>query len=308
MASQIKLRCTARGCTDISEMSHYLNDDLVQFCLLNIPLGSGTFKRNKMIYVHFVGQKCPAVKRGKWNAELPKVLNVFGATHAGLEVNTKELISFEKILEKLQKVFVSDDGSFSIAALKEEYNKRLKEEAHLAAPGSPRVGIPDGDPFADPDICSSPRRNRKLAKELGLEAPAVLKALQEDFGPFNWSIFEPDDKALKLIDAGSNGVDELCEELIKRKDKVLFGVFRMAFGTGRFRRTKRIFYHWIGEACPAVAKGKWNLLSSNMMKSLSPFNVDMRIQGSEEANLAFILAKLQDVFVSDNIKMPGEDA
>eukprot|EP00760_Papus_ankaliazontas_P007981 PhM_4_TR13631/c0_g1_i1/m.13221 len=297
-----KIRCVARGSDSVDHMGASIKDDLVQFCLVKIPLGSGTFKRNKIIHLHSIGSSCGPVKRGKHNAELPKVLELFGPTHAGMEIHSAEETKLESILTKLQKAFVSDDGTFSIQQLKEEYTRRIEEERRLAAPGSPGHGA--GDPFADEEP-HSPRRQRKLATELGLKEASVLKAVREEFGPINWAIFEPNAATLTLVEGGSNGVEEMCEELLARSNKVYFGLFRMGFGTGRFRRTKHLFFHYVGDSAPAVARAKWNMLSGDMMNLLRPFNVDIRLQGEDDTNLKAIIQRLQDVFVSDHIKGEG---
>ena len=64
-----KLICSARGSGGVEDGFQRLDDGVVQFMLVKFPVGSGTFKRNKFVYVHHIGPHCPAVKRGKWNEE-----------------------------------------------------------------------------------------------------------------------------------------------------------------------------------------------------------------------------------------------
>ena len=52
---------------------------------------------------------------------------------------------------------------------------------------------------------------------------------------------------------------------------VLYGLVRMSFGSGRFRRTKWVFIHWSGPKVPMVKRGQWNSVSHGMDQLLSTF-------------------------------------
>lgn len=277
-----------------------LDDSLVQFVLLKFPVGSGTFKRNKFIYVHTVGPQCGIVKRGKCNAELGNVLRLFLATHAGLEWTVgKDDLTFEAVVTKLQKVFVSDDGSFSVAKIQEEYNRRLAEEAAKMVIDVPLAELGQG---ASPP--GSPIRRRKLATELGLQLEAVLKAVREDVSPFNWCTFQlAPPKELRLVEAGSNGLFEVVEHL--DDDKLLFGIVRMAFGVGRFRRSKHIFFMWAGDAVGAVQKARAGAQQQDIVKLVGPCNAEIRLMGKADLSPEAIIAKVKSAFVVDNINLPA---
>jgi hypothetical protein len=288
----MSFECVARGSDKIENGFAKLDDTRVQFMLIKFPIGSGTFKRNKFVYVHFVGPQCGAVKRGKWNAELGNALKLF-QTSAGIEVTSRDALSFETLVTQLKKVFVADDGTFSLQKIQDEFNRRVAEESSKAASGS--------------EEAASPTRNRKLAVALGLTKDSVLKAIREDMGPLNWAVFECDPKeaALKLVEGGSNGIFELVEFL--PEEKVLFGIFRVAFGTGRFRRTKHIMFQWIGDKVGPVARGKANALFSQMEAALAPCNASVRFVGASDLEPEAILAKVKSAFVVDTIELPTAD-
>lgn len=290
--------CVARGSSDLSDGFSQLDESRVQFMLVKFPVGAGTFKRNKFVYIHYIGPKCGLVKRGKWNAELGNVLALFN-TSAGFETTEKESLTFESIVTKLQKVFVADDGKFSIKAVQDEFNRRIEEEKASLVRGDASEGGGGAD---EP---TSPIRKRKLAVELGLKAESVLKAVREDMGPFNWCIFEPDAKTPKLIEGGSNGLFELIEQL--KDDGIVFGLVRVAFGTGRFRRMKVIFFHWTGDAVGIVKRAKSNELHGAMLSLLGPANADIKLAGADDRAVSSILAKVQKTFVVDTINVEKSD-
>ena len=289
MASPIE--CVARGSDKIENGFSQLDESKVQFMLIKFPIGSGTFKRNKFVYVHFVGPQCGVVKRGKWNAELGNVLKLFQSS-AGIEVTNKESLSFDFLVNQLKKVFVADDGSFSLQKIQDEFNRRIAEEAAKLTGGSTGSEEP-----------ASPVRNRKLAVALGLNRDSVLKAIREDLGPLNWAIFEHDAKEPlpRLVEGGSNGIFELVEHL--PEEKVLFGIFRVAFGTGRFRRTKHVMFQWTGDKVGPVARGKTNALFPQMESALAPCNISVRFVGHSDLEPEAILSKIKSAFVVDTIEI-----
>lgn len=290
-----KFECVARGSDAVDNAFPKLDDTRVQFMYIKFPVGSGTFKRNKFLYVHFVGPKCGIVKRGKWNAELGNILSLFGSP-TGIEVDNREVLNFGYLVSQMKKVFVADDGSFSIDKLQEEYNRRIAEEAAKSAVASNLSSNSANEP-------TSPIRKRKLAVELGLTCDSVLKAIREDMGPINWAVFQPDPKKLTFIEGGSGGVFEMFEHL--PDDKVVFGLLRMAFGTGRFRRTKHIFFQFIGDSVGPVAKGKANVLNSDMAALLTPHQADIRLMGKSDLTPEGIIEKVKSVFTVDNIESPA---
>jgi hypothetical protein len=292
--------CSARGTGPADEGFRQLDDQLVQFMLIKFPVGSGTFKRNKFVYVHHIGPSCGAVKRGKWNSELDKVLSKFKTTTGLTATDGKCELDIDTLVSKLQKVFVSDDGTFDLSKIKEEYNRRLREEEEkmkkdqkaeeVGAPGSP----------------GSPLRQRKLATELGASLPIVLKAIGEDMGPFNWVTVAPPSKPdgeLQLVEAGSNGLFEVMASL--PADKVLFGVVRVGFGTGRFRRTKRIFFQWVGDNVGVVTRGKVNSVREAVRDKLIPCTADVTLTGAADATIPSFLSKVERIFTVDNINLPS---
>lgn len=286
-----KFECVARGSDNVNKAFAQLDESRVQFMLVKFPIGSGTFQRTKYVYVHFVGPKCGIVKRGKWNAELPNILSLFQAA-SGVEVNSKEQLSFEYLVTELKKIFVADDGTFSLQKIQEEYNRRIAEQAAKA----------EG---AAEDTHGSPVRKRKLAVELGLKTESVLKAIREDCGPFNWATFEANPTKLTLMEGGSGGLFELAEQL--PENKVCFGLLRLAFGTGRFRRTKFIFFQWSGDQVGAVAKGKANMYFADMSSALAPHSTELRLVGRSDVEPQVILDRVKSIFTVDNIQLPTTD-
>lgn len=62
------LKVVARGIGGVNEMSLHLDETKVFFGVFRFVFGKGTFARTKYVAVHFNGESCPTVKRGRANA------------------------------------------------------------------------------------------------------------------------------------------------------------------------------------------------------------------------------------------------
>jgi len=234
------LKCVGAGAGGVDEMATFLNEDTVQWGLLRFAIGSGTFKRNKMLLVHFSGINCSGLKRAKFNRNTPAAEKAFGDTNFKLPVEEKSEMSLENILEQTKHVFAGDSlGDYSIADMKADYESMVADTRKKAI-----EAMLKGD---------EETAKRKTAKEMGVTADEALSLVRKPMGAFNWVLFMPDPAKLELWDGGSLSVPEMLEVL--PQDEVLCGLVRLGFGTGKFRRTKWVSIWWVGPKVSARKKG-----------------------------------------------------
>jgi len=94
----------------------------------------------------------------------------------------------------------------------------------------------------------------KLDPEGPPSAADVLAIVRDEKGtPFNWCLFTPSKDALEVWDAGSGSVMEMAKVLEEKGgDKLLYGLSRIAFGSGNMRRNYWFKTDWKGEQCSGV--------------------------------------------------------
>jgi|EP00670_Eutreptiella_braarudii_P001633 hypothetical protein len=280
----VQLKCVGRGSGGVDEMKEFCNEAAVQWGLVCFTFGSGTFKRHKNIFVHFNGQNVGAVKRGKFNSQKSDVIDQLGSTHSDIEITSKDECTTDHFFDSLNRVFVSDSGNFSLSELKEQYMQSVVD----------CVGM---DPLASVASLEIQIGKRPLASEMKVKGDRVLDAVREERGPFNWALYYPDPNQLKLFNAGSLSVSELKRVL--PEDEVLYGLVRMGFGAGQFRRTKWVFVHWIGEKTGAVKRGKAMSVKSEMLDLLKPHNVDVQVSTPAELEIRLFIERMTKMFVVD---------
>lgn len=256
-----------------------MNDSTVQFGLLKFVFGTGAFARNKVLFIHINGEKCSALKRGRFNTKKGLAKDLLGSTAAEVIMSEISECTVDNILEHLSRVIAADKmGDFSIAKMKADYENMVR-----LALSSPK----------------SPGRRRRTAREMGsIATHTAIEELRKPLGAFNWCLF----KGLKggeldFLNAGSMSLHEMQDWL--KPDEVSFGLLRLGFGTGRFRRTKFIFIHWSGERVGAVSRGRANAQKADMARILSPFSVELSPTSPDEITLEVVIDKVRRAAVID---------
>lgn len=129
----------------------------------------------------------------------------------------------------------------------------------------------------------------------------ILEKVRADESTFNWILATPDPNKPCFHEAGTGSLPEMLEYLDPAL--VLYGLVRMAFGSGRFRRTKWVFIHWAGPDTPMVKRGQWNSVSHAMDQLLSTFgryHVEMTsVTHLEDAEPELVIDKIKEVIISD---------
>jgi len=293
------------GAGGIEEMETYLpfDDDMVLFGLLDFKIGSGTFTRHKLIYMHFNGERCKNILKGRINAERKKVERVIGMTNGGFQICHADECHVDTVLSKVAKYFATDHSAgedpLTLKELQLEYEKQVKQDQAKAAK----------------DL------KRKTARdfERDFKNKEILDFVHHPSGPFNWALFKPKKKSMRtselanaklgqiasFVNAGSLSVNEMMEDI--KDDQVLGGILRMGFGSGTFRRTKHIAIFWSGEEVSAVQRGAYNAKKKRLMELLKPYAFTYTAQHKEELTVSHLIDIVHKKLVVDGTTESGHD-
>eukprot|EP01063_Lacrimia_lanifica_P008224 TRINITY_DN1530_c0_g2_i1.p1 TRINITY_DN1530_c0_g2~~TRINITY_DN1530_c0_g2_i1.p1 ORF type:complete len:825 (+),score=420.85 TRINITY_DN1530_c0_g2_i1:72-2546(+) len=283
-----------RGTSVLDEVAEFLDDEKVQFILTQMPLGSGTFKRNKWLFLTYVGEKVKMMTKAKHVQKSGAVSEIFGSTHASLTLTQRDQVNLEYVLESLKHVFVADDGTFSIAALREEITRNVEqaqEEQQEALEEAVRQTMAEL-----PTV-------RPTAAGIGLGAEEVMAELRKPLGAFNWALFEANVNELEMVDAGSDSLIEMAEYVDEKK--VQYALVRLAFGIGPFRRTKWMVLTFVGEEVPAVKRGRMLALRGDMEELLRPHQVTLECRGRDALEVQSVIERVRPYIVADEIEKAG---
>ena len=143
------------------------------------------------------------------------------------------------------------------------------------------------------------------ATELGMDPHddfmSILEQVRADQSKFNWILANPNPRNPSFHEAGTGSLPEMRDYL--DSEKVLYGLVRMSFGSGRFRRTKWVFIHWSGPKVPMVKRGQWNSVSHAMDQLLSTYgryHLEMTsVTHQEDTDPPNVIEKIKEIIVSD---------
>lgn len=314
-----KTVCVWRGTDAIDNAIDRLDESKVQLLFSKFPVGSGTFKRNKFIYVQYIGPKCGIVKRGLGISEITGFTAKTMLGVPGFSTTDKSDLSFESLVRQLRTVFVTDNGTFSLEQIKEEYKTRLKEEQKMmhdernGAAGAPNhrqrrntapvVRIPKAPLAAPPPPPPAPVEEKPVlsSAEQMEQTNRVLESLREDNGSINWAVFNSDPNKLSVRSYGRQGIFELVKNL--PDNEWLFGLFRISFFTGENRQRRMIFFQWIGSQLKAVRSNGSAGIYPSMAKALSPYSYEIYLVGRQDLNPQAIINKSKNAFSDPHKKM-----
>ena len=220
----------------VDEMASYLDDTKMMYGLLQVVIGSGFLARSKYVFVTFAGDACHGRVRMRLAARRGEARELLGGgAMVGYAIERRADAHIGGMLEQLAPHFVADNGGeSSLAALRAELERQVKaaqealrseaqrkEQRRAAGSGSGGGGGVDSR--------SQARTLRALRADAQLDEARAL--CQQPSGPVNWLLVTPDGA---LLEGGGGSVGEMGTFLPEAG--VSFGLVRMAFGSGRFRR------------------------------------------------------------------------
>eukprot|EP00411_Alexandrium_monilatum_P000318 CAMPEP_0175194584 /NCGR_PEP_ID=MMETSP0093-20121207/6567_1 /TAXON_ID=311494 /ORGANISM="Alexandrium monilatum, Strain CCMP3105" /LENGTH=740 /DNA_ID=CAMNT_0016487511 /DNA_START=38 /DNA_END=2260 /DNA_ORIENTATION=+ len=295
------------GTGGIDEMRALIDDSdaSVQWGYLKFALGQGTFRRQKLLFLHVNGKSCPSLARGMANQHTSWVQNCLCGSGQGslgpkgssakLEVRSKEEVTKDALLSRVDFLVSDDLGEHSVQWTLRDYEEQIQE-------ASRRVALDEKPGRRVPGHQSS------LLFSKGRDA---LKAVGSAEGPWNWVLMRPDAEALPLVAGGGGSLEEMQESLRDHQQEVLAGLLRMTFGEGRLRRSKHVLVFSVGSAAPPVARGKLSLVRAKVEKAISEFvhiSCVLELASAEDLTLEAVIDKVRKAAHIDDEVLDGDTA
>ena len=288
-ASESKLKeavVSGVGSGGCDEMRARFTSDGIFMGMLRFEVGAGTFRRTKMLWVEFIGETCPPMKRAKATGMRNALKPLCAPCAVDMVMGEPSECDVEVILSRFATVFGADDGesSMSVTDLKKQYKRMCaatKAKGAVMGGGSKRKTVQE-----------------LIAAGHDITAKKALSAVRDSMGPFNWATFVPHKKDLVLHNAGSLSVDEMCDHL--PADDIVAGLIRLSCGSGAMRRSKWVSLWWCGADVSAMKRGKSRATASVTLERLGPVSVAVEAQTVDECSLLAILDKLNRAVQSDH--------
>lgn len=300
----------ATGSGGAEELREAMDESGVQWALLRIMLGSGTFCRRRVLFLHLNSDAAPALKRGRANAHTAFVQSFLRGDqesfHASAELRSREDLTTDALLERLGNVFITDDlghheAKWAVADAEQKIDKKPKKPVKTGKDGDSDDGAA-GRRVPDNEIVKLRYTGREA---LGAAAT----------GPWNWVLFTAppkveDGQEPPILSGGDGSVEEMSECLAQHQDKVLFGLLRMVFGAGRLQRTKSVFINSVGSKVSTVRRGQLIPFRPRAEKIVAEFAhccTSMDITSAEELSPEAVIDRISRCAVADAV-LDGDGA
>jgi len=290
-----KFSVHSRGAGGIVELGESLptDDSCVLFGLVTCIIGSGTFARTKYVMINLSGAACPPIRRMKWNEFKPEAHQVLGLDCVEFAAEARSDVTLEALIELLLRVCVSDDlgeAEISAASIRADLEEQARRAQAALRERQASVGAYTG-----------PRTLLAMGKRLSV--PEVVKLVHQPAGPLNWLLINAN---MELIEAGGGSVREMADHL--DPSQVAFGMLRMGFGSGQFKRNYWLFIHWSGDVAAVTARGKANASLEKCKAALSPTQIDFFGATKEEVTVDVFIKKVVKYCCVDGETGKGESA
>lgn len=286
------------GSGGLAEAQAVAKKDDVNFVIARVPMGSGQFAREKTVLVTVMGEELSGIKRARIVSKRGDVKRIVGEVHADLSYDSTAEFTMDQVLSDLSKVIASDStvAGFNMAEFKAQYEAMIAKSKESGATGDD----------SNPDNALKVGARKTAADFASIKGQDALKAVRDNMGPFNWCLFrgtEAKDDYSGFINAGSLSVPELVKFL--PEDDCSFGLIRMGFGTGRFRRTKWIKLEFSPAQLSIVKKAKATASRAPMRGKLGPSSIDLELAEKADLTITAIIDKIKRATVIDG---DGADA
>lgn len=296
-ASPALLNVVATGSGGVDQLQTAMGKDpnAVYFAVVQITAGSGSYAKRKLIFIHVNNATAPVLKRAKAGARKGDCLKAIGEVHAQVTVEKVEDVTLDLVLSEVGRSISADSSASSVnlQALKADY------EAMIAS----RAASAGGAGGAVKGVNALAGVGRKTAVELGAKVvEKALEAVQSDNGMFNWALYNPD---WSLINAGSLSVME-CKRFLK-PDDCAFGIMRLGFGSGRFKRVKHIALVYSGPSASVIKRAKFGTAKAGMRSKLGHYHLELAIMSPEELTLPAVIDKVKRAAVVDGDEVSTAD-
>jgi len=224
-----------------------------------------------------------------------------------VEILSKEQMTLEYILERVEPYMKEISAEYSVSYLLKQHELKVAEikreridtlyagKAGDGTEGTRRIGW-----------VMNPREFFKEGRD-------ALRAVSEQFGPWNWMFWRPSTEEggePELITGGCDSLQEMRTYLSEHLDESMFGLLRMGFGVGRLRRTKHVFVHAVGPQASAVKRGKIGGQLSRMKQWVEESkHVSVHIEVEDETALTEeeVVARVRKAAHLDEEEVPGDE-
>lgn len=237
-----------------------LLDDQVMYCLLRLTTTFDVSTTVKFVYIHWVGDKVPFAKKGRFGVVSGSIEQHFCPYHLLVETGSIDDLDENILIQRLEE---SSGTRNKVVEGSVEGRQERGFTAHAVKKqekGSVRSVAPAG-----------------VVVETTQELQEAIADVRRDDQPSNWVLagFEAGDvkRPLVVVAVGTGGIEEIKAQL--DDSQVMFALYRTTDVYDEIQTVKFVYLYWIGERVKPLTKGKVSAYSGPVEKIFSPAHITM---------------------------------
>jgi len=268
----------------IEDLYSHLQDDQVMYCLLRLTTTFDMSTTVKFIYIHWVGEKVPFAKKGRFGVVSGSVEEFFCPFHLEIETSTTDDLQEAVLMQKLEETSGTrnkvlegpvtagrQERGFTAGSAAKRQDVRTTSELRSVAPAGATVS-------ASPDVT------------------AAIAEVRDDVTPTNWVVVGYGDdgdikKPLSVVAKGTGDVDEFKVHFDDRQ--AMYALYRTMDTYDDIRTVKFVYIYWVGESVKPLTKGKLSAYTGPVEQLFSPAHVTMSFSQKSDIRETVIRDKVQ---------------
>lgn len=233
-----------------------LKEDQVMYGLLRLSATVDMSNTVKFIYVHWVGDQVPFVKKGRFGVVHGSLEQHFNPYHLILETGNTDELTEEELVAKL------DESSFTKSKVLESTPIDGRHERGFTAHETKR------------HIQYTPKSVAPAGAtvEISPELQEAIGEVRNDASDVTWVLagFEESNvkNPLVVIDKGDGDIEGLKAGL--QDDQVMYGLYRTSDVMDDLTIVKFVYLYWVGEQVKPLTKGRVSAFTGPVEKIFSP--------------------------------------
>lgn len=274
----------ASGDGDVDEMVSHFDAGLAMHALIRVTQTIDLSVTTKFVYVYFVGEEVPFVKRGKFGVVFGKARTFFQPYHVDFEINKQseldQAIVDRKIAQTSGKV---DNVSDAIGD--------RQERGFTASAGTKKTGAVRSA-FGWQGNASAVSANAGI--QFDQEVLDAIRDVHHDVAKWCLAVYQDDDlkKPVVLKGRGTGSVDAEMLPLLQ-PNSLAYGLVRVVDVIDNISTAKFAYVFFLGPEVKMMTKAKVGTHKGSIQEKFAPYHVDFDISSTREISDALVLQKVQ---------------
>lgn len=263
---------------NVEDLQGLMDDSQVMYAFARYQSTFDMSSTIKFVYIHWLGDKVPFVKKGKFGVVHGSVQEKFNPYHLMIEANSVDELNTDTILQQLEE----NSGKKS---------KVIETTAGRQERGFTQSQLPKRGPAAK----SGPELAKGGAKiDFDDDVLDYIADVRSDETDTKWMLAEYQDGNAKgpIIAAGkgSGDISELKGTL--SENNVMYGLYRVTDSVDDITTTKFVYINWIGSKTKPMTKAKVSTHKGAAEEAFGPAHVTIFATDNSDISEHIVMDKV----------------